>query len=681
VARVPPPPQRSEIPAQREIARLRTEIERHNHLYHVLDAPEVTDAEYDRLFRRLQELEEAFPALRSPNSPTQRVGAQPAEKFAAIRHTLPMLSLGNAMSAAEFGEFDERVRRALRSIEPVEYVVEPKLDGLAVELVYLDGELIVASTRGDGSTGEDVTANVKTIRSVPLTLLRERGAPPVPPRLEVRGEVIFPKAAFERLNQERVEQGEPPFANPRNAAAGSLRQLDSRITAKRPLDIFIHSPGQIEGVDFESQWEFLVTLRRWGLKANTLNRRCKGAESVERYHAEISARREQLPYEVDGIVAKVNRLDLQRRLGEVSRSPRWAIAFKFAPQQARTRVKNIVASVGRTGAITPVAELDPVQVSGVTVSNASLHNMDEVERKDVRIGDVVVVERAGDVIPYVVEVVKEERTGKERRFRMPDECPVCGSKVVREEGEAAYRCIGLSCPAKLRESIRHFASKHALDIDGLGEKLVSQLVETGLVRQVADLYDLTKEQLGDLERMADKSAQNLIDAIDGSKKTTLARLINGLGIPQVGEHMAELLAEHFGSIEALAKASEEDLQGIREVGPATASEIRAFFALKGNRDVLERLRDAGVRAAPPDRRHRGSKLTGKTFVITGTLSIPRDEAVRRIEAQGGKVAGSVSKKTSYVLAGDDPGSKLDKARELGIPVLNEKQFRALVGAA
>jgi DNA ligase (NAD+) len=669
----------TESQAAREIARLSAKIEHHNHRYHVLDAPEISDAVYDQLFRRLVELEEAFPQLRNPASPTQRVGAPPAQTFASVCHTIPMLSLGNAMSAEEFQEFDERVRRGLKTSETVEYIAEPKLDGLAVELVYIDGALTIASTRGDGTTGENVTANVKTIRSVPLELRRQRGAPPIPVRLEVRGEVIFPRVAFERLNRDRAKRDEPPFANPRNAAAGSLRQLDSRITAQRPLDIFCHSSGQIEGAAFDSHWLFLTALRGWGLKINPLNRRCTGADDVVRYHAEINERRESLPYEVDGIVAKVNSVDLQRRLGEVSRSPRWAIAFKFKAQQARTRVKNILASVGRTGALTPVAELEPVPVGGVTVSNASLHNMDEVERKDVRIGDIVIIERAGDVIPYVVGVVTSERTGKERKFHMPATCPVCGSKVLREEGEAAYRCIGMNCPAKLRETVRHFASKYALNIDGLGDKLVAQLIDKDLVKDVSNLYDLTPKDLIDLDRMAEKSAQNIVDAIAGSKHTTLARFISGLGIPQVGEHMAAVLAEQFGSIDALQRATEEDLLAVRDIGPETAREIRAFFDQKDNHAVIARLLRAGIKFAP-QQRSRGTKLSGKTFVLTGALSMPRDEVVRLIEAQGGKITGSVSKKTDYVVVGDEPGSKLDKAKQLGVRTLDEPELRALVDA-
>ncbi len=660
-----------------EIERLRREIEYHNYRYYVLDAPVISDEEYDRLFRRLQELEQQHPEYFDPNSPTQRVGAPPAEKFEPVRHTVPMLSLSNAMSEQEFREFDERVRRSLGLAGPVDYVAEPKLDGLGVELVYEHGELAVASTRGDGFVGENVTANVRTIRSVPLRLRRDSGAPPIPARLEVRGEVIMPKSAFQKLNAERAQKGEPLFANPRNAAAGSLRQLDSRITASRPLDMFCYAPGDLTGLPFETHWDFLQGLQAWGFKTNPLNRGCRGAAEVIAYHAEMERKRGQLDYDVDGVVAKVNRFDQQRQLGEVSRSPRWAIAFKFKAQQAVTRVRDIVPSVGRTGIITPVAQLEPVTVGGVTVSSASLHNMDEIERKDVRIGDWVVVERAGDVIPYISGVLVEKRSGKERKFRMPSQCPACGSPVVREEGEAFYRCVGLSCPAKLRESIRHFASKRAMNIDGLGEKLVSQLVEKGLVRNVADLYTLTEDQLASLERMGKKSAQNLLREIEQSKHTTLARLIHGLGIPHVGEHMAQVLADHFGSLEKLENASEEELLEVPEVGPETAKEIRAFFRIKDNRQVLRRLLEAGVRPRV-ERRARGGPLSGKTFVITGTLSRPREEVARRIEAAGGRVASSVSRNTDFVVVGADPGSKLERARELGIRTIDEDELENLL---
>ena len=661
---------------EQEVENLRREIEEHNRRYYVEDAPTIADSDYDRLFQRLVELEQNHPELRSASSPTRRVGAAPATRFATVQHTLPMLSLGNAMDEEQLREFDERVRRGLRQ-EEVEYIAEPKLDGLGVELVYENGILTVASTRGDGINGEDVTANVKTIRNIPLELAHRPQGPAIPARLEVRGEVILPKAAFEKVNARRQHDGEPLFVNPRNAAAGSLRQLDSRITASRPLQMIAYAPGAIEGISFSSHLAFLEALAAWGLPVNPANEVCRGAEAVIDYHRRIGAGRDALPYDVDGIVAKVNGFDLQRRLGEVSRSPRWAIAFKFKAQQGETVVRNIVPSVGRTGAITPIAELEPVFVGGVTISSASLHNMDEVERKDIRIGDRVVIERAGDVIPYVVRALVENRSGHERRFEMPAKCPVCGSDVVREEGAAAYRCVGLSCPAKLRESIRHFASKHCMNIDGLGDKLVAQLISTHLVRNVADLYSLGTEQLIELERMAQKSAQNIVDAIAGSRDTTLARFINALGIPQVGEHTAEVLADHFGDIHTLSAATEDDLLTVREIGPETAREISAFFHLTDNRDVIDRLLAAGVE---PKWRKRavGGKLTGKTFVITGALSRPRDEIARDITGAGGRVSSSVSAKTDYVVVGEDAGSKLEKAEKLKIPILDEQQLQRLL---
>ncbi|MGD9764297.1 MAG: NAD-dependent DNA ligase LigA [Candidatus Binatia bacterium] len=661
----------------REVERLRREIEAHNVRYYVHDAPTVSDAEYDALLRRLQELEGRFPQLQRPTSPTQRVGAPASARFAPVHHTVPMLSLDNAMAEPELREFDERVRRLLRHEGPIEYVAEPKLDGLAVEIAYVGGVLEVASTRGNGVTGEDVTANVKTIRSLPLRL-QATGAPPIPARLEVRGEVIFPHAAFTRLNREREKAGEPPFANPRNAAAGSLRQLDPRVTASRPLDIYLHSVGVIDGAAFESHWAFLTALRAWGLKTNEHNALLFGADALVEYHAAMAQRRGELPYDVDGVVAKVNGLDLQRRLGEVSRSPRWAIAFKFKAPQAETRVRDIVASVGRTGVITPVAELEPVAVGGVTISSASLHNIDEVERKDVRIGDAVLIERAGDVIPYVVRVLAEHRTGRERRFRMPENCPVCGSAIVREPGAAAYRCIGLRCPAQRRELVRHYASKHALNIDGLGEKLVAQLVDRGLVEDVSDLYRLTVAQLTGLERIGDKSAGNLVAAIRATMEPPLDRLIYALGIPQVGERTARVLADRFGSLEALAAAEVEALTAIRDIGPETAREIRAFFELDQNRATLRRLHEVGIRPRPPARRRQGGPLQGKTFVLTGALSAPRDAVIARIEAAGGRVSGSVSQKTDYAVAGADAGSKLEKARKLGVVIVDEPGLEKLL---
>jgi len=661
-----------------EIEALRSTLDYHNYRYYALDDPLISDAEYDALFRRLVELERAHPELITPTSPTQRVGAPPADTFETVRHSVPMLSLNNAMAEDEFREFDRRVHRLLGREAAVEYVAEPKLDGTAIELVYEDGELTLASTRGDGSNGENVTANVRTIRSVPLRLALPNRAPPrIPARLEIRGEVILPKAAFRQINEERGKRGEPLFANPRNAAAGSLRQLDSRITARRPLDLFCYGYGQMAGFEPQTHWHFLQAISAWGLKTSPLNRRCADADAVVAYQREMAEQRAALPYEVDGVVAKVNRLDYQRQLGEISRSPRWAIAYKFAAQQATTRVNDIFPSVGRTGVITPIAQLEPVQVGGVTISNASLHNMDEVERKDVRIGDTVLIERAGDVIPYVVKVITEKRSSNEQCFHMPKRCPVCGSDVVREADKAAYRCIGLSCPAQLRERLRHFGSKHGLDIDGLGAKLVSQLLEHNLVENVADLYHLDKHKLADLEHMGKKSAQNLLDAIERSKHTTLPRLLYGLGIPQVGEHMAAVLAEHFGSIDGVQHATEAALLEVPDVGPETARQIGAFFAQSQNQLVIDRLKRAGVNPVVERRTHRG-KLAGKTFVLTGTLSVPRETAAQQITAAGGRVTSSVSPQTDYVVVGADPGSKLDKARALGIRTLDESELRQLL---
>ncbi len=591
------------VPAEvaREVEGLRREILHHNRRYYELDAPEISDAEYDALFRRLQELEAAHPAVRSPDSPTERVGAAPATRFAAVRHTVPMLSLANAMSEEEVFEFDARVRRTLRDEGAVAYVAEPKLDGVAVELVYEDGRFVVGSTRGDGTTGEDVTANLRTIRSVPLALKPAAKAPPVPSRLEVRAEVLLSKAGFRKLNADRAERGEPLFANPRNAAAGSLRQLDSRVTSSRPLEVFCHGVGAATGARFATQWEFLATLRAWGLPVNPENRRCAGVDDALARYRELAEARESLPYEIDGVVLKVDDVALQERLGQVSRSPRWAVAYKFKAQQATTTVLDIVPSVGRLGTVTPIAVLEPVAVGGVTVRNASLHNMDEIVRKDVRVGDTVLLERAGDVIPYVVRVLAEKRKGRPRKFKMPTVCPVsgCGGAVVREEGEAAYRCINAACPAQLKSRIRHFASRNALDIDGLGEKLVDQLVERGLVRDFADLYALDAEQLADLERMAEKSAANIVNGIARSLRPPLDRFLYALGIRHVGEHLAQVLADRFRDVHALLDASEEDLVAVHGVGPEVAASVRQFTTEPHNRAVVERLLAAGVAPVPP----------------------------------------------------------------------------------
>ena len=668
-------PAREEI--RKELLRLRQEIKKHNRHYYVLDDPLISDAEYDRLFRRLLELEKQHPELASTNSPTQRVGAPPLEKFATVRHTLPMLSLNNANNQEEMEEFEERIRRFLKSAQPIEYVVEPKIDGVAVELVYDQGRFVVGSTRGDGINGEDITLNLKTIRSIPLTLHRESKR--FPQRLEVRGEVFLSRTAFQRLNREREEEGQPVFANPRNAAAGSLKQLDSTITAKRPLDIFCHGMGEGTGASFTTHEQFLHALKEWGLKPVSHIRICHSLEEIFAYHQEMEGRRDQLPYEIDGLVIKVNSLELQRRLGEIARSPRWAAAYKFKPRQATTRIIDIQAQVGRTGTLTPVASLEPVPVGGVTVKSASLHNMDEVERKDIRVGDTVVVERAGDVIPYVVQVVEEKRSGREKKFAMPERCPVCGSAVYREEGEVAYRCVGLSCPAKLKESLKFFGSRGAMDIEGLGEKLIDQLVDRGLVKDLADLYSLKKEKLAGLERMAEKSAQNLLDALGRSKEASLARFLNALGIRHVGEATAKLLADHFGDLSNIMGASEEKLTEVREIGPEVAKSIARFFAQKENRKVIEKLLKAGIRLQTEPKRK--GRLSGSTFVLTGALEgMSRSEAQQRIEILGGRVASGVSRSMTYVVVGSDPGSKLKRAKELEIPILEEKEFLKLIGA-
>ncbi|MBU2591034.1 MAG: NAD-dependent DNA ligase LigA [Nitrospinae bacterium] len=662
---------------EEEIESLRREIRRHSHSYYVLDSPTISDAEYDRLFRRLEELEAAYPGLFPPDSPTGRVGAPPLETFSTYRHTIPMLSLKNANSAEEIAEFNERVKRFLENDREIEYVAEPKIDGVAVEVVYGNGFLEKGSTRGDGTVGEDVTENIRTIRSLPTRL--SDGKLPIPARLEVRGEVFMNIAPFNELNRLREEAGEAPFANPRNSAAGSLRQLDSSITASRPLDIFCYGVGVVEGVEFKTHMATLEALEGWGFKVNDMITVSKGIEGVVAYHRDMETRRDKIPYEIDGTVVKVNSLDLQNRLGVLTRTPRWALACKFKPRQEVTKILDIEIGVGRTGAVTPVAVMEPVIIGGVRVKHASLHNQDEVDRKDIRVGDSVLVERAGDVIPRVIKVITESRSGKEKPFKLPDHCPLCGSAIVKEG--AISRCVGgLACPAQLRERIIHFVSKRGIDIDGLGEKIVIQFIDSGLIKDVADIYALKKGDIAKLDRLGEKSADNLIRAIEKSKKPSLGRLIYALGIRQVGEHGAKVLAKKFGSIDSLIKASREALIDIDEIGPETADSVVTFFKEPHNLEVIRKLTDAGVEIGEENAQTVGTKLAGKQFVLTGTLpNMSRDEAKRIIGSQGGRVTLAVSQKTDYILAGEDAGSKLEKGRQLGVEILDEEGLLALLG--
>ncbi|MEN8174702.1 MAG: NAD-dependent DNA ligase LigA [Pseudomonadota bacterium] len=659
---------------------LRAEIERHNYQYYVLDEPLIPDAEFDRLFRELQQLEAENPSLVELTSPTQRVGGRPAESFAEVAHGVPMLSLENALDDAEMADFDRRVRERLKTEGPVEYVAEPKLDGLAISLRYENGVLVQAATRGDGATGEEVTQNVRTIQAIPLKLRGEPGAPV----LEVRGEIFLPKAGFEEINRWARQKGEKVFVNPRNAAAGSLRQLDPRITARRPLAFYCYGFGEVP-VDAlpGTHAGAMKQVRDWGIPVSPELQVVSGLEGCREYYQDIGARRGTLDYEIDGVVFKVNRFDEQQALGFVSRAPRWAVAHKFPAQEEMTRVEEVEFQVGRTGAITPVARLEPVFVGGVTVSNATLHNMDEVARKDVRVGDTVIVRRAGDVIPEVVQVVKDRRPAGTRRVRLPSRCPVCGAEVIKPEGEAVARCTGgLYCAAQRKESIRHFASRRALDIEGLGDKLVDQLVETGMVHDIADIFTLEAEKVARLDRMGAKSAENLIEAIEHAKATTLGRFLYALGIREVGEATARTLEQAFGSLKRLLTEDEEQLQEVPDVGPVVASRIAAFFRQAHNREVIDRLIAAGVRwqEHEPESTHGPGKqlLAGKTFVLTGTLSRPRDSVKEQLQALGAKVAGSVSRKTSYVVAGSDAGSKLKKARDLDVTILDEDALERLL---
>ena len=660
-------------------ATLREQLHYHNYRYYVLDEPEIPDAEYDRLLRELEGLEAEHPDVRTADSPTQRVGAPPLEKFGTGRHEVPMLSLDNAFDDTEMAEFDRRVHDRLGETGPIDYCAEPKMDGLAVSLLYEDGVFTRGLTRGDGTTGEDVTVNLRTVDSLPLSLRGEKR----PGRLEVRGEVFMPVDGFRRINAEHEAQGIKPFANPRNAAAGSLRQLDSRITARRPLRLYCYSVGVIEGAELPAtQSATLDRLRDWGLPVQPERRVVHGLDEARDCYEDLSRRRRELSYEIDGIVFKVDRLDRQQELGFVARAPRWAIAWKFPAEEQLTVLRDVEFQVGRTGAITPVAKLEPVTVGGAQVSNATLHNMDEIHRKDVRIGDTVIIRRAGDVIPEVVRVLPEKRPRGAQPPEMPAHCPICGSDIERAEGEVAYRCTGgLFCRAQRKEALEHFASRRALDIDGLGEKIVDQLVERELVEHVDDLYALTKEDLLGLERMGDKSAQNLLDALEASKRTTLARFIYALGIREVGEATAKALAAHFGRLRDLMDASEEQLCEVPDIGPIVAHSIHTFFEQDHNREVIEGLIAAGLTWEEGEPARAGAQpLEGHTYVLTGTLSgMTREEATERLQALGAKVAGSVSNKTTAVIAGADPGSKVDKAAALGVDVLGEQDLERLLG--
>lgn len=665
----------SAIPAQ--IETLREQLRHHNHRYYVLDDPEIPDAEYDRLFRELQALEAAHPELVTPDSPTQRVGATPLSEFGEVKHAIPMLSLGNVFSDEELLAFDKRIHDRLKSAGETEFVAEPKLDGLAISIRYEHGVFVQAATRGDGETGEDVTHNVRTIASVPLRLLGE-GWPDV---LEVRGEIYMPKAGFEAFNAKMRALGEKTFVNPRNAAAGSLRQLDPRLTAQRPLDIFCYAVGLVEGGSVpDTHYAILQQFRAWGLRVCPDIRIVLGAQGCLDYFHAIGTKRDSLPYDIDGVVYKVNAIVLQQELGFISRAPRWATAHKFPAQEESTVLEGVEFQVGRTGALTPVARLKPVFVGGVTVSNATLHNMDEIERKDVRIGDVVIVRRAGDVIPEVVSVILERRPMDAQVITLPAHCPVCGSEVQRPAGEAVARCTGgLYCPAQVKEAIKHFASRKAMNIDGLGDKLVEQLFDAGLIRHVDDLYSLDVTAVGALERMGDKSAQNIMAALEKSKATTLERFLYALGIRNAGEGTAKALAHHFGSLEAILAANEETLKLVPDIGSVVASNLLQFFGEAHNRATIQHLRDLGVHwanyaAKPPE----ALPLAGKTYVITGTLGRSREDIKADLEALGAKVAGSVSKKTTALIAGENAGSKLDKAQSLGVEILDEAALSALL---
>jgi DNA ligase (NAD+) len=662
-----------------KIESLREKIRHHEYRYYVLDDPEITDAEFDRLMNGLKKLEAEHPGLITPDSPTQRVGGRPREGFVKVVHSSPMLSLDNAYSEEELRDWQRRVQE-LSARTDIEYVCELKLDGMSLALRYEGGKLVRGITRGDGSTGEDVSSNVRTVRSVPLVVapdkLKKAG---IPADFEVRGEMLMPLASFKKMNEDREKQGLAVFANPRNATAGTVRQLEPSVTAQRRLDYFTYILLADGRTIFDNQWQTLNSLEAAGFKVNPRRALAASFEEVWKFIGQWEEKRETLPYEIDGVVIKVNSVAMQRQLGFTGKAPRWAIAYKYAARSGITQIDNILVQVGRTGKLTPVAELKPVPIGGTTVSRATLHNMDGIERLGVKIGDWVEVERGGDVIPKVVRVIDDAKHARgTKTFVMPEQCPVCGGHVVRAEGEADHRCVNQKCPAKLRETILHFASRGVMNIDGMGDALVAQLTDRKLVKDVADIYKLTKDDLLKLERMGDKSAENVLREIENSKKLPLERVIYGLGIRMVGERTAQFLAEHFGAIDAIETASEEELQQVEEVGPRIAKSIVEFFSEPKNRELVDELRAAGL-TLRGRKKERGTKLAGKTFVLTGTLTnYSRDGAKKMIEDAGGKVTGSVGKKTDYVVAGADPGSKLDKAKELGVAVIDEKEMEELV---
>jgi len=663
---------------EKKVESLREKIRHHEYLYYVVDNPEINDADFDKLMRQLKDLEAEHPELVTADSPTQRVGGKPREGFVKVPHSSPMLSLDNTYSEEELRDWERRVHE-LTGRKDVDYVCELKLDGMSLALIYEDGKLVRGITRGDGSVGEDVTLNVRTVRSVPLSIPKEKlKKAGIPADFEVRGELLMPTESFKKINEERERNGLPTFANPRNFTAGTVRQLDSNITAARRLDYFPYILLQNGRTYFDHHSKTLSALEAAGFKVNPNHKLVRSMDEVWAFIQRWEEKRDSLPYEIDGIVVKVDRTSLQDELGFTGKAPRWAIAYKYAARAGITKLEDIRVQVGRTGKLTPVAVLAPVLIGGTTVRNATLHNMDEIERLGVKIGDWVQVERGGDVIPKVAKVINDKEHPRGHKvFHMPETCPVCGTKVVRAEGEVDYRCVNANCPAKLRETILHFASRGIMNIDGMGDALVTQLTERGLVKNVADIYKLTKADLLSLERMGDKSAQNILDEIEASKKLPLERVIYGLGIRMVGERTAQFLAEHFGSMEAFESAGVEELQDVNEVGPRIAESIVEFFSIAANRKLVERLREAGL-TLTGQRKRRGTKLAGKTFVLTGTLGhFTRDEAKKMIEDAGGKVTGSVSKKTDYVVAGADAGSKLDKAKELGVKVINEEEMERI----